>query len=22
VYKGLNMTSDEVAIYWYLHFDS
>ncbi|HDR3728005.1 TPA: streptothricin N-acetyltransferase SatA [Bacillus anthracis] len=22
VYKGLNMTIDEVAIYWYLHFDS
>ncbi|EJQ95503.1 hypothetical protein IGW_01733 [Bacillus cereus ISP3191] len=22
VYKGLKMTSDEVAIYWYLHFDS
>jgi len=22
VYKGLDMTSDEVVIYWYLHFDS
>ena len=21
VYKGLDMTSDEVAIYWYLHFE-
>ncbi|TXR58615.1 streptothricin acetyltransferase [Bacillus sp. AR18-7] len=22
VYKGLDMTSDEFVIYWYLYFDS